>query len=135
MLMSTQTLTEAGRLLSGNTLHDTVKLYAVGAPVTVGTKVTKPLELLDPNLTSLVQTTTLANAVESRTDNVYSIKFAAGTVVSVGMVVEVTSCEMEPDLIGKKLMIDKVSKNGVSLIRKAVASDWDIVNQEGKGSL
>lgn len=135
MLMSTQTLREAGRLLADNVLHDEVKLYAVGAPVTVGTKVTHELDLLDGNLAALVQTTVLANTIESRTDNVYSIKVAAGTVISAGMVVEVISCELEPDLIGKKLLLDKVSKNGVSIIRKAVASDWDNVNQEGKASL
>lgn len=134
MLMSTQTLREAGNLLSGNVLHDEVKLYHADAPVTVGTRVTTPLTLL-ANLPALVQTTTLANAIESRTDSVYSVKFAAGTVVDAGMVVEVISCELEPDLIGKKLLLDKVSKNGVSLIRKAVASDWENVRQEGKGAL
>jgi hypothetical protein len=41
----------------------------------------------------------------------------------------------EPDLVGKVLLLDKVSQNGLAMLRKAVASDFDMVNQEGKGGL
>ena len=83
----------------------------------------------------LVQTTTLQNAVESRTVNTYSVKVARGTALEKGMAVKVVSCVMEPSLVGKTLLIDKVSQNGLAMLRKAVASDYDIVDQQGKGDL
>lgn len=83
----------------------------------------------------LVQTTTLANAVESRTDSTYSVKVAAGTALRAGQGIEVVSCVAEPDLVGKVLLLDKVSHNGLAMLRKAVASDFDMVNQQGKEGL
>jgi len=83
----------------------------------------------------LVQTTTLANAVESRVDNTYSVKVARGTDLNAGQAVRVVSCLAEPDLVGKVLLIEKISQNGLAMIRKAVASDFKVVNQEGKGGL
>jgi len=135
MVMSTQTLAEASRLLAGAVLEDTIDLYSAGPPVTVGFEVTRELTLLSNGIPSLVQTTTLANAIESRTDSVYSIKVAQGTVLDAGMVIEVAVCVQEPSLVGKKLLLDKVSQNGIAVIRKAVASDWKVVNQEGKEGL
>jgi hypothetical protein len=49
--------------------------------------------------------------------------------------VQVISCQAEPELVGKKLLLDKVSMNGLALIRKAVASEFANVNQEGKENL
>ena len=86
-------------------------------------------------IAGLVQTTTLANAVESRVDSVYSVKVARGTVIAAGQAIRVVTCLAEPDLVGKVLLLDKVSKNGLAMIRKAVASDFEVVNQEGKGGL
>ncbi|AVJ51000.1 hypothetical protein FDJ44_gp09 [Microbacterium phage Pikmin] len=135
MVMSTQTLAEASSLLDNAVLEDVINIYEVGDPVTVGIEVTRPLSPLAIGVAGLVQTTTLANAVESRTDNVYSIKVSRGTILEAGMVVEVDQCLQEPSLTGKKLLVDKVSQNGLAIIRKAVASDWTVVNQEGKEGL
>jgi hypothetical protein len=83
----------------------------------------------------LVQTTTLQNAVESRTDNTYSDQVARGTAVQAGQALRDVTSLAEPDLVGKVLLLDKVSQNGLAMLRKAVASDFDMVNQEGKGGL
>lgn len=132
MTMSTPTLDEASRLLTAAVLRDTVQILDVGDPVTTGIHVTRELTPVREPVAALVQTTTLANAVESRVDSVYSVKVSRGTPIAAGQAVEVLTCVEEPDLVGKKLLLDKVSKNGVAIIRKAVASDFEIVNQEGK---
>ena len=81
-----------------------------------------------------MQATTLTNAEESLVSNVYSVKFPASTVVEPGMVAEVVASH-DAALIGKRLLLDKVNRNGLTMIVKAVASDWDAVDQQGKGNL
>lgn len=135
MVMSTQTLSEAARLVERSILIDRINLYEAGEPDTQGFEVVRPLTPLANGVPALVQTTTLANAAESRVTNVYSIKVAQGTVLDPGTVVEVDQCVQEPSLTGKKLLVDKVSENGAAMLRKAVASDWTVVNQEGKEGL
>lgn len=135
MTMSTQILAEAARQLGSAVLIDQIQIYNAAAPVTVGFVVTRALTAVGQPIPGLVQTTTLANALESRTDSVYSIKVAKGTALSAGQVVEVLQCVGEPDLVGKKLLVDKISMNGLAMIRKAVASDFEVVNQEGKDGL
>jgi hypothetical protein len=134
MAMSTQTLDNAASQLE-YLLVDSLQLYTVGDPVTTGINVTRSLTPLGAPLAGLVQTTTLLNAVESRTDNTYAIKTAKRTPLAAGQAVKVLSCAAEPELVGKTLLVDKVSMNGLSLLRKAVASDYTQVNQEGKGAL
>lgn len=134
MVMSTLTLADASRLLE-ELLIDRVQLLLVGDPVTKGFEVTRQTVPVGDPVPALVQTTTLANAAESRTDNVYSIKVPHETVIDAGMAVKVLTCHREPSLVGKKLLLDKVSQNGLALIRKAVASDFTVVNQEGKEDL
>ena len=129
--MSTQTLAESARLLA-TVLLDSIQLLTVGDPITVGFEVTRALTPVGAPIAGLVQNTTLNNAVESRTDSTYAIKVARGTVLSAGQAVRVISCTMEPSLVGKVLLLDKVSQNGLAMIRKAVASDFEKVNQEGK---
>lgn len=135
MVMSTQTLAESSRLITKNVLIDTVQLYNVGDPVTVGYEVTRELTPVGDPIPGLVQTTVLANAVESQVVNTYSIKVSGGTDVSAGQAVKVVACEHEPELVGKVLLLDKVSQNGLAVLRKAVASDFHSVNQEGKEGL
>lgn len=135
MVMSTQTLGEAARLIHESILIDRIDLYAVGDPVTVGFGVTRTLSKLANGIPALVQTTLLANAVESQVVNLYSVKVARGTVITAGMVVEVVQCIQEPSLVGKKLLLDKVSQNGAAILRKAVASDFHQVDQQGKAGL
>ena len=116
-------------------LVDTIQIFDVGSPVTVGTEVTRPYAPASAVIPGLVQTTVLENAIESRVSSAYSIKVARGTAIHAGQAIKVITCEAEPDLVGKMLLLDKVSQNGIALIRKAVASDFEVVNQEGKEGL
>ena len=135
MAMSTQTWDEAARLQRENVLVDSVQVYNLGSPVTTGVHVSLSRSPVGEPIPALVQTTTLANAAESSTDSVYSVKVAQGTALSAGQAVKVLSCRMEPSLVGKTLLLDKVSQNGLAALRKAVASDFEVVNQEGKEGL
>ncbi|QIN93835.1 hypothetical protein SEA_ALAKAZAM_12 [Microbacterium phage Alakazam] len=131
MVMSTQILRDAAALLARE-LIDTVQILNVGDPVTVGPNVTRSLTPVGDPIPGLVQTTVLANAVEGVSENIYSVKVAQGTAISAGQAVRVVAAELEPALVGKVLLLDKVSENGAALIRKAVAQDTNVVNQEGK---
>jgi hypothetical protein len=132
MTMSTQTLLEASRTLAAAVLLDTIQILDVDEPVTQGAVVTRTTTPVGQPIPGLVQTTTLANAVESQVENTYSIKVARGTQLRAGQAVRVVACGAEPDLVGKTLFVDKVSGNGLAMIRKAVATDFDKVNQQGK---
>lgn len=134
-MMSTQTLDDAARLLADQLLVDSVRICNVGEPVTVGTNVTRSLDKSRQPIQGLVQTTTLANAAESAVTNTYSIKVPRGTELVKGQAVEVVSCRAEPSLVGRVLLVDKVSENGIALIRKGVATDFYNVNQQGKAGL
>lgn len=123
-------------MLQGAILQDYIHLYEAGDPVTDRFQVSVPLTRIASWVPALVQTTTLQNAVESQVSNVYSIKVAdQGGTMQPGQVVEVALSYQDPSLSGKRLMIDKISQNGFALIRKAVATDWHEVNQEGKGTI
>lgn len=135
MTMSIQTLGESARQLAVAVLLDSVQILNVGDPVTVGFEVTRSLTEVGEPVAGLVQTTTLANAVESNVDNIYSVKVPQGTVLAAGQAIRVVSCLMEPSLVGKVLLLDKISQNGLAMIRKGVASDFEKVNQEGKEGL
>ncbi|AWN03725.1 hypothetical protein PBI_MARTIN_11 [Microbacterium phage Martin] len=132
--MSTQTLAESSRLLE-LVLMDSLQLLDVGDPVTMGHNVTRSLTPVGDPIPGLVQTTTLQNAVESRVESVYSIKVRQGTQISAGQAVRVVSCVQEPSLVGKVLLLDKISQNGLALLRKGVATDATVVNQEGKEAI
>lgn len=132
MTMSTQTLTESSRQMNDATLVDTLQIYDVGEPVTDGIHVTRALTPVGGPVRGLLQTTQLANAVESRVDNVYSVKVSIDTPLRTGQAVRGLVCLVEPTLTGHTVLVDKVSG---SIIRKGVASDSEAVNQEGKGSI
>jgi hypothetical protein len=135
MAMSTRTLAKAGELLSRELLVDELQLYNVGQPTTVGARVSRPLSAVGNPVPGLVQSTVLANAAESRTEGVYVVKVARLTDISEGQAVKVLRCAAEPALVGRILLLDKVSLNGLALIRRAVASVSTVVNQEGKEGL
>lgn len=135
MTMSTQTLTEGARLLELATLLDTVQIYDVGEPVTVGMNVERQLTPVGSPVAGLVQATNLANAAESRTVNTYAVKVALSTPLRAGQAVEVMNTRTDFDLVGKIVYIDKVSENGAAMIRKGTGSDWTQVQQQGKGAM
>lgn len=135
MTMSTQTLDEAARQMALAVLVDLVQILDVGEPVTTGINVDRSLTAVGTPIAGLVQTSVLLNAAESRTEATYSVKVPRGTSLSAGQAVQVITCRQEPSLSGKTLLIDKVSQNGLAMLRKAVASDFENVNQEGKSGL
>lgn len=135
MVMSTQTLASASALLEQAVLIDTLDLYSVGDLVTVGTETQRELTLIKADVTSLVQATNLANAVESATDTTYSVKVPRSQPVQAGQAVIVKTCQADPSLVGTTLYLDKVSTNGLAMITKAVASTTYNVDQQGKGGL
>lgn len=135
MVMSTQTLASAAALLETAVLVDTLDLYDVGEQQTVGIEVTRPLTLVKADVQSLVQETALANAIESATDSVYSVKVARTQALSAGQAVIVKTCQADPSLVGVTLYLDKVTSNGLAMIRKAIASKTFNVDQQGKEAL
>lgn len=135
MSMSTQTLDESARQLAAAVLVDQIQIMDVGQPVTVGINVTRSLTPVGDPISGLVQTSVLLNAAESRTEATYSVKVSRGTTLRSGQAVKVIACRQEPELSGKVLLIDKISLNGLAMIRKAIASDYENINQEGKGNL
>lgn len=122
---------KAAAIINRVLLVDKVDVYTLGEVETTGftTKRSKKKHLSD--VAALVQTTTLQNAVESITANTYSVKVPAGTDLQAGMLVVVTNCYNEPDLVGKPLLVDKVSENGIAMLRKGVAQDYHIVDHQG----
>lgn len=131
MARQTIPLADAGKLLS-IILVDKVQIYTVGPPVTTGIQVTRQLAPLGEPVNGLVQTTLLANAVESLTDTTWSVKVAAEVPLRGGMAVQVLMCQQDPSLVGEYLLIDRVSQSGVNLIRKGVSGSFMAVDQQGK---
>lgn len=130
----TQTLPwdEAANLLESNLLHDTITIYNRGPVTTTGYDTSAELNPVQVKVAALVQTTNLANAVESAVDSVFSVKVSSSTPISAGQVIDVLICQREPALVGCKLLIDKVNEDGLSIIHKAIASTYQIVQQQGK---
>ena len=134
-MIETQILTSASKFMEDSLLFDLIDVYTVGEPVTQGYHTVRPATLHLTDVAALVQTTVLANAVESQVSSTYSIKVPHSVEIQAGMVVRVTRCQREPSLVSKHLLIDKVSQNGMALIRKAVAADFSTVDQQGKVSI
>lgn len=132
MAMSTQTLDEAGRLLAAAVLLDTVQIFDVGDPITVGIHVTRPLTPVGQPIPGLVQTISLESSVEGRVMQAYSVKVARGTALEAGQVVRLLNTRTDFELVGKDILIDTISKNGLAMIRKGTGQVFENVNQEGK---
>ena len=131
MARQTIPLADACKLLS-LVLVDKVQLYTVGPPVTTGIQVTRQLTPLGEPVNGLVQTTLLANAVESLTETTWSVKVAAEVPLQGGMAVQVLMCQQDPSLVGEVLLIDRVNQSGMNLIRKGVSASFMTVDQQGK---
>ena len=131
MARQTIPLADAGKLLS-LVLVDKVQIYTVGPPVTTGIQVTRQLAPLGEPVNGLVQTTLLANAVESLTETTWSVKVAAEVPLQGGMAVQVLMCQQDPSLVGEVLLIDRVNQSGMNLIRKGVSGSFMTVDQQGK---
>ena len=131
MARQTIPLADAGKLLS-IVLVDKVQIYTVGPPVTTGIQVTRQLTALGEPVNGLVQTTILANAVDSLTETTWSVKVAAEVPLQGGMAVQVLMCHQDPSLVGEVLLIDRVNQSGMNIIRKGISASFMTVDQQGK---
>lgn len=114
---------------------DTVQEYSDEGPVTEGFEVKRKLSPRGEELRALVQTTVLLSAVDGKMEMVYSIKTKYGTPFEPGAVIRVVSSPRdEQGLVGKFLLIDSTSNNGLKMINKAIAKRVITVRQEGKES-
>ncbi|QXO14481.1 hypothetical protein SEA_JENOS_12 [Microbacterium phage Jenos] len=134
-MMSTQTLAESSRLLALLLIDEIQILNVAAEPTTTGFHVSRETTPVGEPVPALVQSTTLENAAESQTSQVFSVKVPVGTPLEAGQAVRVLKAMTEPTMVGKVLLIDKVSENGIAVLRKGVASDFEKVNQEGKEGL
>lgn len=132
MAMSTQTLDEAGRQMAAAVLIDTLQIFDAGDPVTVGFLVTRDLTAVGEPIPGLVQTISLESSVEGRVAQAYSVKVPRGTALEAGQVVKVVTTRTDDELIGKPILIDTISKNGLAMIRKGTGISFENVSQEGK---
>ena len=131
MAISTQTLAESSRLLQ-LLFMDTVQLVTLGPAVTTGINVTHTATPAGDPIKGLVQSVSIESASEGRTVQAWSVKVPLGTPLEPGMAVMVLASVQEPSLIGKALLIDSISQNGLAMLRKGVATTFANVNQEGK---
>lgn len=122
-------------MLAKAVLVDLVQICDVGPTITVGIEVTRELTPVGDPIPGLVQTLKPMYALESIVPGLYGVKVARGTDMNPGQAVKVIRCNAEPALVGKVLLLDKVSFNGLSMIRKGNATDFVVVNAEGKDGL
>lgn len=135
MAISTQTLANASSLMERELMRDRVRLYELGPERSVGYRVVRDRTLIQADLPALVQTTDVASDAESFVSTFFSIKLPQSTPVVTGHLVEVTQCEREPHLIGKTLLVERVSFNGLALLRKAIARGYTTLDSQGKGAV
>lgn len=132
MAISTLTLTKAKQLMRSEFLIDKINVYHLGGVVTEGYHTFREATLHAAGVPALVQSVTLENAVESVTSTTYSIKVSTDTDLKAGDLIKVTHATNDHTLHGLELLVDKVNTNGLALLRKAVASNFATVDQQGK---
>jgi hypothetical protein len=133
--MSTQTLHEAARLMEQNILLDSIQIYDVSDPITVGAEVTRALTPVGPPVQGLVQSVSLELPLEGRISQSYVIKVSITTALEAGQAVRLLNSRTEADLVGKTFMIDTVSASSIGTIRKATSSKVATLDSQGKGVL
>lgn len=128
----TRITAESANLLERTLLIDKIDIYKLGEISTSGYKTTRSRSALLHGVVSLVQTISVGQDMsEGVGESAYSIKVPSGTDISPGMMVVVIECPREPRLIGREFIIDSVSEDGLSIIRKCIAQDRSIVDHQG----
>lgn len=126
----TQITPKAAELLADTLLIDRVAVYRL-QPVTVTRySSSRARELVSSQVRSLVQATS-TDVVEGLGDVTYSVKLPTATEVQPGMLLVVTMCAREPSLVGVELMVDSISEDGLSIIRKCIAHSYTTVDHQG----
>lgn len=126
----TQITPKAAALLADTLLIDHVAVYQLQPATVTGYSSSRTRELVSPQVRSLVQATS-TDVVEGLGDGTYSVKLPTTTEVQPGMLLVVTMCTREPSLVGMGLMVDSISEDGLSIIRKCIAHSYTTVDHQG----
>lgn len=120
----------ASALMTDTLLVDRADAYKLQPPTVVGYASRRARELMSKELKCLVQATS-TDVVEGLGDVTYSVKLPTATEVQPGMLLVVTMCTREPSLVGMELMVDSISEDGLSIIRKCIAHSYTTVDHQG----
>lgn len=126
----TQITPRASALMTDTLLVDRADVYKLQPPVVVGYASRRARELVSREIKCLVQATS-TDVVDGLGDIAYSVKVPTGTGLSPGMLLVITQCTREPSLVGVELMVDSISEDGLSIIRKCIAHAYSTVDHQG----
>lgn len=126
----TQITPKASALMTDTLLVDRADAYKLQPPVVVGYASRRARELVSREIKCLVQATS-TDVVDGLGDIAYSVKVPTGTGLSPGMLLVITQCTREPSLVGVELMVDSISEDGLSIIRKCIAHAYSTVDHQG----
>lgn len=126
----TQITPKAAALLTDTLLIDRVAMYQLQPATVTRYSSSRTRELVHSQVRSLVQATS-TDVVEGLGDVTYSVKLPTTTEVQSGMLLVVTMCTREPSLVGMELMVDSISEDGLSIIRKCIAHSYTTVDHQG----
>lgn len=126
----TQITPKAAELLADTLLIDRVAMYQLQPATVTRYSSSRTRELVHSQVRSLVQATS-TDVVEGLGDVTYSVKLPTTTEVQPGMLLLVTKCTREPSLVGMELMVDSISEDGLSIIRKCIAHSYTTVDHQG----
>lgn len=126
----TQITPRAAELLADTLLIDRVAVYQLQPATVTRYSSSRTRELVHSQVRSLVQATS-TDVVEGLGDVTYSVKLPTTTEVQPGMLLVVTMCTREPSLVGMELMVDSISEDGLSIIRKCIAHSYTTVDHQG----
>lgn len=126
----TQITPRAAELLADTLLIDRVAVYQLQPATVTRYSSSRTRELVRSQVRSLVQATS-TDVVEGLGDVTYSVKLPTATGVQPGMLLVVTKCTREPSLVGMELMVDSISEDGLSIIRKCIAHSYTTVDHQG----
>lgn len=126
----TQITPRASALMTDTLLVDRADAYKLQPPVVVGYASRRARELVSREIKCLVQATS-TDVVDGLGDIAYSVKVPTGTGLSPGMLLVITQCTREPSLVGVELVVDSISEDGLSIIRKCTAHSYTTVDHQG----
>lgn len=126
----TQITPKAAALLTDTLLIDRVAMYQLQPATVTRYSSSRTRELVRSQVRSLVQATS-TDVAEGLGDVTYSVKLPTATGVQPGMLLVVTMCTREPSLVGMELMVDSISEDGLSIIRKCIAHSYTTVDHQG----
>lgn len=126
----TQITPRASALMTDTLLVDRADAYKLQPPAVVGYVSRRARELVSREIKCLVQATS-TDVVDGLGDIAYSVKVPTGTGLSPGMLLVITQCTREPSLVGVELIVDSISEDGLSIIRKCIAHAYSTVDHQG----